>query len=51
MYVQNLEFSKKHSFIKEENVKHNTFSKKNGLQNSDSLMPGEKDIVQVGNMM
>lgn len=48
MYVQNLEFSKKHSFIKEENVKHNTFSKKNGLQNSDSLMLWEKDTVDVG---
>lgn len=28
MYVQNLEFLKKYSFIKEENVKYNIFLKK-----------------------
>lgn len=38
MYGQNLEFLKKYSFIKEENVKYIIFLKKNGLQNFDFLM-------------
>lgn len=47
MYVQNLEFSKK-QFHKRRKCKTQYIFKKNGLQNSDSLMPWEKDIVEVG---